>query len=497
MGDSKDHPAKNPVDSPSPATSPELNDLPPSLSTSPNPPETLNETQPALQGVSIQSSATSRLHQLSSHLSSPNTPESLIQDAPPNQTQNTKRTRRRSKSTSRSSSSDLPADYSDILTNLAIMKKMNNTPDPTNRGYVRQKLAGKLWARERIEKLLDKDSWREVGSASGTATWTVDAKNPQSEHVEGFTPSNNPQGFGNVTCLRTGQRRQIYLTADDFSIRSGHADGSNSLRTLHGEKLALKLKLPVVKLVDGSSGGGSVTTIRTQGYAYLPHVILLSTVVKQLNAGIPNLGAIVGPAIGLGAARVVSTHFSVMAGDIGSLFNAGPKVVEGATFEEGLSFSDLGGPAMHCTNGTIDNLAPNEEGCFDQIRTVLGYLPDCGQLQAPPCSPCEDDVNREDLALRSIIPRRKARMYNPLTIIESVVDRGSWFEIGPLWGRTGITGLARLGGRPVGILSMNCEVNGGALDAAGSQKLMKMIKLWQVPALSKSETFWLILLAAT
>src|SRR5271154_513770 len=206
MGDSKDHPTKNPVDSLSPATSSEL----PNLSTSPNPPETLNKTQnspPALQGVSIQSSAASRLHQLSSHLSSPNPPESLIQDAAPNQTPNTKRTRRRSKSTSRSSSSDLPADYSDILTNLAIMKKMNNTPDPTNRGYVRQKLAGKLWARERIEKLLNKDSWREIGSVSGTATWTVDAKNPQSEHVEGFTPSNNPQGFGSVTCLRTGQKR--------------------------------------------------------------------------------------------------------------------------------------------------------------------------------------------------------------------------------------------------------------------------------------------------
>ena len=276
-------------------------------------------------------------------------------------------------------------------------------------------------------------------------------------------------------------KRQIYLTADDFSIRSGHADGATPGKSLYGEKLALKLKVPVVKLVDGSSGGGSVTTIKTQGYAYLPHVNVLSTVVKQLNAGIPNLGAVVGPAIGLGAARVVSTHFSVMAADIGSMFNAGPKVVAGATFEEDLSFSDLGGPAVHCTNGTIDNLAKNEDDCFEQIKTVLGYLPDCGQLQAPPVVEMKgDDVDREDEMLRSIIPRRKGRMYNPWKIIESVVDRGTWFEIGKLWGRTGITGLARLGGHPVGILSLNCEINGGALDAGGSQKLMKMIKLCDV-----------------
>ena len=161
---------------------------------------------------------------------------------------------------------------------------------------------------------------------------------------------------------------------------------------------------------------------------------ILLPAVQQLNAGIPNLGAVVGPAIGLGAARVVSTHFSVMAASVGSLFNAGPKVVEGATFEEGLSFNDLGGPGMHCTNGTIDNLAKDETECFEQLRTVLEYLPDCGELEAPPCDPVTDPMDRGDVGLRSIIPRKTARMYNPRTIVESVADGGSWFEIGALWG---------------------------------------------------------------
>lgn len=176
---------------------------------------------------------------------------------------------------------------------------------------------------------------------------------------------------------------------------------------------------------------------------------------------------------------MVSCHFSVMAADVGSLFNAGPEVVKGATFEEGLDFQTLGGPMIHCTNGTIDNLAANEAECYEQLRTVLSYLPNSGR-EAPPVIAADDPEDREDEALRRIIPRRQTRMYNPWTIITSVVDKGSWFEIGALWGRTAIGGLARLGGRPVGVISLNCEVNGGALDAAGSQKLARLLKLCDV-----------------
>lgn len=230
---------------------------------------------------------------------------------------------------------------------------------------------------------------------------------------------------------------------------------------IYMEKLAIALKLPIVKLVDGSSGGGSVTTIRSTGSSYVPPLPSFAQVVQQLNLGIPNLGAVVGPAIGLGAARVVACHFSVMAADIGSLFNAGPNVVANATFEEGLSFTDLGGPMMHCTNGTIDNLAPDEAGCFEQIRTVLSYLPDVG-TKMPPTIESNDPIDRVSESLRTIIPRVKNRMYNPRAIIVEVVDRNSFFEIGALWGTTAIVGLARLCGKPVGIVSLNCEVNAGA-----------------------------------
>jgi acetyl-CoA carboxylase carboxyltransferase component len=89
----------------------------------------------------------------------------------------------------------------------------------------------------------------------------------------------------------------VLITADDFSIRGGHADGATMEKTVYIEKMAIALKLPVIKLVDGSSGGGSVTTIRKAGWSYLPQIPHLRQVVQQLNMGIPNLGAVVGPAV--------------------------------------------------------------------------------------------------------------------------------------------------------------------------------------------------------
>jgi acetyl-CoA carboxylase carboxyltransferase component len=405
----------------------------------------------ASQPSSSPSTAKDRLAQVSNHVA-PNT---------------TKRRHRKS------AENDLPADYSDILGQIATLRTMAATPDPNNRGYVRQKAAGKLWVRERVEQLLDPGSFQEVGSVSGTVKWKSVGDSNVNEEPEEYVPSNNVQGFGRL------RGRKIVFTADDFSIRAGHADGALMEKTIYMEKLAIALKLPILKLVDGSSGGGSVTTIRTNGFSYVPPLPSFAQVVEQLNLGIPNLGAVLGPAIGLGAARVVACHFSVMAADIGSLFNAGPNVVKNATFEEGLSFTDLGGPAMHCTNGTIDNLAPDEAGCFEQMRTVLSYLPDCG-TKLPPVIDCSDPIFRTSEALRSIVPRARNRMYDPRKIITEVVDTASFFEIGSLWGTTAIVGLARFGGHPVGIVSLNCEVNAGALDALGSQKITRMLKFLDV-----------------
>ncbi|ETS75993.1 hypothetical protein PFICI_12937 [Pestalotiopsis fici W106-1] len=425
--------------------------------------------------------AQDRVGQISSHLSASSSSTATRGDSVESaQKANSSRRRRR-----KSAENGPPADYSDILSQISTLRTMAATPEPTRPGYARQKQAGKLWVRERVEQMFDRGSVREIGSVSGTVEWRTkkrdaseDAKDtsstrPDAEDPESFVPSNNVQGLALVG------GRKVCFTADDYSLRAGHADGALWEKTIYMEKLCFHLRIPIVKLVDGSSGGGSVTSIRTNGYSYVPPLNSFDVVVAQLNAGIPNLGAVLGPAIGLGAARVVSCHFSVMAGDIGSLFNAGPKVVAGATFEEGLSLQDLGGPDMHVRNGTIDNYAANEKDAFRQLRTVLSYLPNNG-ASLPPCLTSDDPRSRTDELLRSIIPRKKERMYDPRKIISTIVDKSSFFEIGALWGTTAIVGLARLGGQPVGIIANNCEVNAGALDAAGSQKMAKHLKFCDV-----------------
>lgn len=137
-----------------------------------------------------------RLEQITSHIE-PNTHK--------------KRRRRRPES-------DLPADYSDVLGQIASLRSIAATPDPNNRGYVRQKQAGKLWVRERVEQLLDPGSFQEVGSVSGTVTWKQ--LSSTKEEPSSYVPSNNVQGLGRL------KGRKIVFTADDFSIRAGHADGA-------------------------------------------------------------------------------------------------------------------------------------------------------------------------------------------------------------------------------------------------------------------------------
>jgi acetyl-CoA carboxylase carboxyltransferase component len=125
------------------------------------------------------------------------------------------------------SSPKLPPDYSDVLSTITTLKEIAATPNPSHGGYARQEQAGKLWVRERIAQLLEPNSFEEISSVSGNCR-----TGPTTEIPENFTPSNNVQGFGQL------KGRRVLLTADDFSIRSGHADGSTADKTIYAEKLA-------------------------------------------------------------------------------------------------------------------------------------------------------------------------------------------------------------------------------------------------------------------
>lgn len=179
--------------------------------------------------------------------------------------------------------------------------------------------------------------------------------------------------------------------------------------------------------------------------------------------------------MGLGAARATLTHFSVVAGDIGSLFAAGPPVVENATFET-VTKQSLGGALLHTANGTFDNLAANEQECFAQVRQFLSYLPS-STYELPPVVASDDPPTRRDDALLNIIPQRRQRMYQVRDILTRVLDAGSWFEIGARWGDGAVCGLGRMNGYPVGILTFDCTLNGSVLSTASCNKFRRHIDL--------------------
>ena len=152
---------------------------------------------------------------------------------------------------------------------------------------------------------------------------------------------------------------------------------------------------------------------------------------------------------------------------LSQLFAAGPPVVKQATFED-LSKEALGGWEIHTTNGTVDNVATSELDAFQQIRAFLSFLPS-SIFHLPPVTSSSDPKNRKEEELISIIPRRRARPYDIRKLIKLIVDvdgnpysdDSSFFEIGENWGRSIVTGFARMDGHPVGVLSSNCLVNGG------------------------------------
>ncbi|KAK7038905.1 hypothetical protein VNI00_010539 [Paramarasmius palmivorus] len=363
--------------------------------------------------------------------------------------------------------------WEERVAELREQQKIVRSPPLNDPGYIRQKEAGKLWVRERIDALLDKDTFLEIGSITGKPIY--DDKNGE---LKSFVPANMVTGTGKI------DGRKVYLTADDFSVRGGHADGGIAWKAAYTETLARKHRVPLVRLLDGSSGGGSVTTYLSSGSTYIPTLAGLGQSLDAM-AVVPVTSALLGPVVGLAAAKAVTSHFSVMVKGLSQFFAAGPPVVKEATFED-LTKEELGGWEIHARNGSVDNVVSTELEAFQTIRTFLSYLPS-SIFSIPPIVPYTDSRDRREQELLDIIPRRRGRPYDIRRVILLIVDVGSWFEIGETWGRNIVCGFARLEGRPVGVISSDCKVNGGAIDAFGAQKVGRFINIcnhFHVPILN-------------
>ena len=326
----------------------------------------------------------------------------------------------------------------------------------------RQKAHGKLTARERIDAILDDGSFREIGKIAGRGVYDDQGD------LEGFQPSNFIFGRGRIN------NAPVVASADDFTVRGGAADAAIHRKFSQAEQMAHELRLPLIRMIDGTGGGGSVRSLEDMGFTYVPFVPGWEHVVKNLDT-VPVIALALGPTAGLGAARMVASHYSVMVRDIAQVFTAGPKVAA-AIGDAALSNNDLGGADIHTRNGVIDDEAASEEEAFAKARAFLSYLP-TSIHHKPTRIPTTDPITRRDEGLATLVPRDKHQGYSMKTIINSVCDQGSVFEMGARWGLSAITALARLDGWPVAIIANNPAFLGGSWTADASEKVQRFVAL--------------------
>jgi acetyl-CoA carboxylase carboxyltransferase component len=190
---------------------------------------------------------------------------------------------------------------------------------------------------------------------------------------------------------------------------------------------------------------------------------------------VPVVGAALGPVAGLGAARVAASHFSIMVKGTSQLFVAGPPVVAwamGAMPDK----EELGGSRLQTSAGGVDNEAADEDDVMAQIRRFLSYLPSSA-WEAPPVSPARDPADRREEELVRIVPREFRKPYKVRAILEAILDRGSVLELGRRYGRSLVTALGRLGGRPGGVMASDPEHYAGGLTGDASDKLTRFVDM--------------------
>jgi acetyl-CoA carboxylase carboxyltransferase component len=323
----------------------------------------------------------------------------------------------------------------------------------------RQHDEGRLTIRERLARLVDPDSFHEVGKIAGKAIYDSD------NELESLIPSNFVFGRARV------DGRPVVVGGDDFTVRGGSADATIKGKHLMCERMAQELRLPLIRLVEGSGGGGSVKTIETTGRANVPGVDGWEIVVDNMGI-VPRVALGLGSVAGLGAAHLAAAHYSVMVKDTSALFVAGPPVVE--RIGQKLTKNELGGWEIQLRAGAVDDAVDTEDEAFARARRFLSYMPSSID-DLPPRGPRTDDPQRREGWLFSAIPRDIRKTYRMRKIVEAVVDLCSFFEIAPLYGRSVITGLARLDGWPVAIMASDPNNYGGAWSADTCQKVERFV----------------------
>ncbi len=316
---------------------------------------------------------------------------------------------------------------------------------------------GKRTARERVEALVDPDSFTELDqfAVHRTSAFGLDEK----EFL----------GDGVVTGRATIDGRQVFLFSQDFTVLGG------SLGEVFAEKickvmdLAVRTGSPMIGIND--SGGARIQegVVSLGGYAE----IFWRNV--QASGVIPQISLIAGPCAGGAVYSPAITDFIIMTEQISQMFITGPEIIKTVTGEE-VTFEQLGGATTHATKSGVAHLtAVDEDEMVDMTKTLLSYIPQ-NNLDDPPRFACDDDPQRAVMELDDIVPDSPNKPYDMHDVILPVLDNGDFFEIQPMYAQNIVVGFGRVNGQTVGIVANQPNVLAGVLDIKSSIKAARFVR---------------------
>ncbi|MFN2527115.1 MAG: acyl-CoA carboxylase subunit beta [Candidatus Baltobacteraceae bacterium] len=339
-----------------------------------------------------------------------------------------------------------------------LLRKRELAQAPAGSGAVhKQHERGKRTARERVDSLVDPDSFIELDefAVHRTTAFGMDQK----EFL----------GDGVITGRATIDGRQVFVFSQDFSVLGG------SLGEVFAEKickvmdLAMRTGSPMIGIND--SGGARIQegVVSLGGYAE----IFWRNV--QASGVIPQISLIAGPCAGGAVYSPAITDFIIMTEKISQMFITGPEIIKTVTGED-VSFEELGGAMTHATKSGVAQLtAADEDEMNDLTRALLSYLPQ-NNLEDPPRFACDDDPARNVMELDDLIPDSPNKPYDMRDVIVPVVDNEDFFEIAPLYAQNIITGFGRVNGQSIGIVANQPKFLAGVLDIASSVKAARFVR---------------------
>ncbi len=316
---------------------------------------------------------------------------------------------------------------------------------------------GKLTARERIELLLDNGSFEEFDMFV--------------EHRStdfGMEKTKIP-GDGVVTGWGTVNGRTVFLFAKDFTVFGGSLSDAHAQKIVKIQDMAMKARAPIVGLFD--AGGAriqeGVAALGGYGEVFKRNVIASGV--------IPQISVIMGPCAGGDVYSPAMTDFIFMVKDTSYMFVTGPDVVKTVT-NEVVTAEELGGASVHATRSSVaDGAFENDVECLLQMRRLIDFLP-ANNASGVPEWPTQDDPDREDFSLDTLIPDNPNKPYDIRELILKVADEGDFFEISPAFAKNIVTGFGRIAGKSVGFVANQPMVLAGVLDSDASRKAARFVR---------------------